>query len=360
MAKTPSEFRDMSTTAPRRPRVCILTTYTKNSHPAWVSRVEVLQGWDEEYKRTDGRSFPVTHLVKRDLVWAWRIFRLSHEYDVVVTGNERFCLIFALLQVAFRRKRVPHVLIDCLWNWPASSWRRTLRRSLWRLVVSSVTRILVQSRCELDRYADALGVSREKFVFVPYHATVYDSKYSVSEGDYIFAGGSYNRDYETLIKVAEEVPCRVVIATLFADEYEGRRLPDNVSVRRVDHQEFLELMAGAKIVVVPLVPGLLHSGGQQTYENAMTMGKAVVVSDECSAADYILDGVTGLLVEPGDTAALSSAIQKLLDYPELRREMGRRAKEASEAFVPERFFDRVLAIVEDAAAGAGRKAEKQS
>jgi glycosyltransferase involved in cell wall biosynthesis len=299
----------------------------------------------------------MTHLVKRDLVWAWRLFRLSHEYDVVLTGNERFCLIFALLQATFRRRRVPHVLIDCLWNWPESSWRRALRRGLWRLVVSSVTRILVQSRCELDRYAEALGVSREKFVFVPYHATVYDSKYSVSEGDYIFAGGSYNRDYETLIKAAGQVPCRVVIATLFADDYKLRRLPENVSVRSVAHHEFLELMAGAKIVVVPLVPYLLHSGGQQTYENAMTMGKAVVVSDECSAGDYILDGVTGLLVKPGDAAALLSAIQKLLNCPELRTEIGRKAKEASEAFAPERFFDRVLAIAEEAVAGMGRKAE---
>ena len=66
---------------------------------------------------------------------------------------------------------------------------------------------------------------------------------------------------------------------------------------------------------------------------AMLAGRPVVASDVGSVPEAVLDGETGLLVPPGDAAALADALRRLLDDPELRRRMGERGR----TIVRERF-----------------------
>jgi len=110
---------------------------------------------------------------------------------------------------------------------------------------------------------------------------------------------------------------------------------------------FNQRVAGAAAIAVPLRGGLLHSGGHQGFENAMTMGKPVVVADDCGADNYITHGVTGMLVPPGDPAALRVALRAVLEDREFARQLARNAKAASAAFAPERFFESVFAIADD-------------
>src|ERR671926_435246 len=56
-------------------------------------------------------------------------------------------------------------------------------------------------------------------------------------------------------------------------------------------------------------------------------GKPVVVSAVGGIPELVEDGVTGLLVEPGDVVGLRAAIERLLADPELRRRLGRAARE---------------------------------
>ncbi len=64
----------------------------------------------------------------------------------------------------------------------------------------------------------------------------------------------------------------------------------------------------------------------------MALGKPVVASDGGGTVELVEDGVTGLLVPPGDVVALAAAIERILDDPDLRRRMGeagqRRIEEA--------------------------------
>jgi len=59
----------------------------------------------------------------------------------------------------------------------------------------------------------------------------------------------------------------------------------------------------------------------------MATGRPVVCSATPGMAEYVLDGVTGTLVAPGDAAALASATVEVLEDPSGRTEMGRRAAE---------------------------------
>jgi glycosyltransferase involved in cell wall biosynthesis len=67
---------------------------------------------------------------------------------------------------------------------------------------------------------------------------------------------------------------------------------------------------------------------------AMAHGRPVVATRVGGLADAIADGETGLLVPPGDVAALRGAIVRLLEDPELRRRLGDAARDAVRAEDP--------------------------
>ncbi len=57
---------------------------------------------------------------------------------------------------------------------------------------------------------------------------------------------------------------------------------------------------------------------------AMSLGLAVVVTDHGGGPELVAD--TGLVVPPGDAAAMSAAFQSLLDDPERRSDLGQRGR----------------------------------
>ncbi len=56
--------------------------------------------------------------------------------------------------------------------------------------------------------------------------------------------------------------------------------------------------------------------------------------------DVIEDGVNGLLVAPGDAAALAAAVDRLLADPELAQRLGRAAAQTASAHTVEAVGDR--------------------
>ncbi len=82
---------------------------------------------------------------------------------------------------------------------------------------------------------------------------------------------------------------------------------------------------------------------------AMACGKPVVCTELGTGTSYVnIDGQTGLVVPPRDPAALAGAIERLLNDPGLREEMGQRAKERVEKeFSHERMIDTTLALYEE-------------
>src|SRR5439155_1042876 len=126
------------------------------------------------------------------------MFRASRKYDVVYTGSDWVGLFFAIGQRLMRRKRVPHIFIDSLLTIEPSS--DSIKRLLYRLAVQGSCRVMVQRSCEVESYAQALDVPREKFIFALYHSTIYDTPYTVRDDGYVFAGGDSDRDYPLLFE----------------------------------------------------------------------------------------------------------------------------------------------------------------
>src|SRR5262249_14008742 len=191
-----------------------------------------------------------------------------------------------------------------------------------------------------------------KLEYVPFHTTLHGYQYEVREGDYLFAGGNYDRDYPTLVEAVRDLPVPTWIATTLPEQLGGGALPPPVRVRGTGNGGFRPAMAGSRLVVIPMKPGLLHSGGQQTCLNAMHMGKPTIAVGHKWARDLIRDGEDGLVVDYADPAGLRRAVRWVLGHPEGARRMGERARQTAERFTTQRTMQAVYEIA------TGRRAPK--
>lgn len=321
----------------------ILTPYRKGNHPAWLAKVEIYEPLANEVGKTWGKKPPLMRQLRRQLLWAWRLFRLAPKYDVILTGSDRMGMLLGAAQRIFRRRRVPHIYLDLLINREGGKLRWALWKRFSRLALNGASCAIVQRSCEVPAYSRALGLPESKFKLVPYHATIFDSDVAIRDDGYIFAGGDSHRDYPLLIEAVRDLPYRVIIASLRKDHFAGITIPKNVEITTVPGLEFLNLVARASLVVVPLKRLALHVGGEQTYLNAMSMGKPTVVTD-ANATDYIENGVTGILTPAGDVTALRHAIERVLSDPNFASSLARNGRLAAARFTPEKFFDSVFSL----------------
>ncbi len=83
---------------------------------------------------------------------------------------------------------------------------------------------------------------------------------------------------------------------------------------------------------------------------AMAAGLAVVSTRIAAVPEVVDDGATGILINPGDVAALADALKRLAASPQLRREMGAAGRRrACELFDEKVNGPRVLELVKTAA-----------
>ena len=93
--------------------------------------------------------------------------------------------------------------------------------------------------------------------------------------------------------------------------------------------------------------GLVRGTGQQTYLNAMAMGKPVVVSDVAGARGYVENGRTGLIVD-GSAEGYVRALRRLLSSEAESSDMGARARTAvREHYTYRVHVDRLLEILDE-------------
>ncbi len=310
-------------------------------------KARVSTAWKE---RTDFRpEFQGGKGILSDLIAAVRLLCLSKEYDITIVASSRSGNIFTMLS-AIRPGRTPFILmVDCLWYRPANRWLFRIKRFQIRLMARAVAKFIVWASHEVRDYAASFNIPEEMLLYIPFHHTLEGYEFEVSEGDYIFSGGDGDRDYETLLKAVEGLGVKVIIATRLNNWNGDVPVSEQVKAFPTSHEDFRKWMAGAKLVVVPMRRGLLHSGGQQTYLNAMAMGKPVIVADDLGAKDYIQGGINGLIVPAGDVEGLRKTIKSVLENPEFASRLSNKAKNAYASFSTPKCMEQVLQIADEIA-----------
>jgi glycosyltransferase involved in cell wall biosynthesis len=266
----------------------------------------------------------------------WRMareIRRRHvEYDAVLTWGEKLSLAL-LLQDQLMRVGKPHIAMMYQFEKPnirvpLSAFKKNLH--------AVITWSSVQRRALIER----IGFPRARVYLIRHYVDQVFYRPHPTEEDMICAAGAEMRDYATLLEAIRGAGVRCHIATdhvripgrfrLLSD----RRVPIGnicgspdtlVTAGRMPLTELRNLYARSKFVVVPLRASDTDNGVTVILE-AMAMGKPVICSRTRGQVDVIQEGVTGMYVPIGDTAALRAAILSLWTEPQRAQQMGRNAR----------------------------------
>ena len=140
---------------------------------------------------------------------------------------------------------------------------------------------------------------------------------------------------ETFLQVARQLcdhdlVCRFLIVGGdpfgVQDDYEARLLALGSQPELADRVHWTGQLADVRPALAAM-DLFVHPGAPEPFGlvniEAMAMGKPVVAFAHGALPEIVLHEKTGLLVPPGETAALTAAVSRLLRDPELSRSMGR-------------------------------------
>lgn len=247
-----------------------------------------------------------------------------YEGLLLFTGRGRFKPeVLAVFLLSFLPRRWRPTIVFCGEAWePNTGWRAALDRIIVRFADRAISRYALLSNDERRLFPLIWGVDAAKVRFAPYTYSLTEEALQgcVETGTYIFAGGNSFRDYAPLVEAARMMPEHsFVFATRKLNDYPN--LPPNVRAGQVPTDEYVRLLRGAALVVVPLRMGTYRASGQQTYLNAMALKKLVIVNDALGVRDYVHHGENGLVVR-GTPESYVEALRWALD-PEHKPDVDR-------------------------------------
>lgn len=158
---------------------------------------------------------------------------------------------------------------------------------------------------------------------------------------FVYMGGFANpvKGGEVLLAALDEAPlegARFVLAGPGEPPASGRRLAE--AREGIEWRGWLtpavreETLVGASVFVLPST----SEGLPMALLEAMAHGLAIVATAVGGVPDVVESGSEGLVVAPGDPAALAAAIERLAADPELRRRLGGAAKRKARELGPDR------------------------
>lgn len=267
------------------------------------------------------------------LLLGWRaLLKTRREpYDLVVAWEGKNGLAYAILRSLFGQNHPPLIIL-------AFNIRGVISHflGLVRFGLRSVSRVVVFTPGEVERYRRELSLAPEKISYCPHGwydpLKWYDAEDLDRSGDlagagtFILASGRSYRDYETLAKAIEGTEVHLKVSGRKFN-LAGIDLPGNMQATGwLEYRELQDYIHDALFYVVPLQP-IDHAGGDSSLLHAMSFGKAVVATRAPSTETYIQHGQTGLLVEPRDVQGMREAILYLWQNPVEAERMGKAARQ---------------------------------
>lgn len=260
-----------------------------------------------------------------------------------VSFSERVGMPLSLL-----RPSAPHVM--CAHLLTSRQKRATVRLTNY-LRHTDVT--LVFSRAQERFLREDLGIDerRAQFISDKVDHEFYRPNADGHDGGYVLSVGREQRDYRALVDAVRPlgIPCIIVAGSTWSHRSVAPiDFPPNFELRQgLTYPQLRELYQRARLVVVPVYPGMLYTAGLTTVLEAMACGRPAVVSDTPGLSGYVRDREDGRLVEPGDAGALGSVIAELWDDREQAARLGAAGRQTIEQErTLERFVTRISQLLE--------------
>lgn len=224
-----------------------------------------------------------------------RIARNCTQDSVVLSMDDTATAVFsAVLLNMFGHKRTVVLMnmIDNLSNNPIKKY--LYKRAFKNMYASCANEDILQL------YSTRYCEDKKRLFLLPdcyanWGKAILEKNEPVTQGDYIFTGGSSYRDWDLFIEVARRMPNQMFVGVARKGRFDIADVPQNCTMFfDLDGAKFGELLRNSKIVFMPI--NIKTQGGQIVIFQAGLYKKAVVSTDTIAVRDYIEDGVNGGLV----------------------------------------------------------------
>jgi glycosyltransferase involved in cell wall biosynthesis len=335
-------------------RTLVLTSGRDDKQPWWWDLIDHDRpGCQLDYQKLPLKGARITSVFSLQFAaYAIRVLSVlrqaRHRYSNILTfecGWESF--LIALVQTVTCSHRPRHVILQFIMREKQQSLKSRIKYVFMRWCFSSVYLCICSSRSEIKYYQDVFGWPREKFGYIPLHTDprLLDHKHIGSEGFILSAGRTF-RDYDTLLDAFRnlEVPMLIVASRASIG---AREVPPHVVIKYdLPSVDLIDLMARCLAVVIPLENRLI-SIGQSVLLQAMTLGKAVIVTRVNGTEDYLEHMETGIFVPPNDPEAIAAAVSLLVGDEALRKKLGRAAQDrVKRMYLPRHYANEVSALLQ--------------
>ena len=159
---------------------------------------------------------------------------------------------------------------------------------------------------------------------------------------------SEEKGVQTLLTAMKDAPARLRIVGDGPEAPALQAYARNLGLNNVSFegkksgQELRDLLRNAAFVVVP---SEWYENASMSVLEAMAFGKPVIASRIGGLPEQVEDRCTGILFEPANSSELNRAIAMMSAEPELRRKLGRAARERVESrFSLDRHCETLLQI----------------
>lgn len=269
-------------------------------------------------------------LLRSDVTLALAGFLSMGRHNAVLTMSERAGIPLAGMRKVIPSKK-PFIFMF-------TGWSERQRKVIGGLHLLSTAQVVItKNTVQAALLQNELSVTADKIRLVPFaiDQQFFSPMRAAKAFDILSVGEVRGRDYKTLIEAVRDLDVSVHIAasgSWYAREKRSAldlEVPSNVSVGgRYLPFQLRERYAQSRLVVIPTRRGAF--AGATTALEAMAMGIPVIASEGGTVGEYILDGETGILVEPENPIALREAIMFLLGNPQEARRLGENGRQRVE------------------------------
>lgn len=258
---------------------------------------------------------PIASASNSELVRAYLTNR-REERCFLFNGLSRKVWVIALLKAFLPNRRRKLVVVDMILSVPAT-WKDRLVVFLRSKLFSRVDLFISYAR-NTRGIEETYRLPASRFMYVPFKVNDWEMVTSMEPEDrgYILVAGQTRRDFATFKKAIETLstPVRIVAPPAGVLSQHGSPLdpadwPEHVTFVRdaVTPETFLPQLAGARLVVLPILEKNITPSGISVCLVAMALRKCVVVSSG-PVADGMIDDGQAIVVPAGDSVALRDAI----------------------------------------------------
>lgn len=282
----------------------------------------------------------IEHKIKFYLVQPWKAFRVRKRYDLVISHGAQSGLVYELLS-SFVKRKPQHLMFD-IGGLNGARVNHT-EMPLIRWALRKAPHIIVHASRQLSLYAKHYPKLAPKATFIPFGNDVdYFTPKEVAMKKQILTFGRAKRDNDTLCEafsgIADKKGYKLVVVGAGALK---EKYPDG-DIEFLDPMPLKDLVTLSResaFIVVPL-PEYLYSYGQMSFLQSMALGKALIVTETTSSADYISDAPGVERVRPYDVGDMKAALQRMMasDFATLQQR-----GLANREFVTSHFSERQMA-----------------